>query len=332
LLHSREMGTDKRVLMTNRLFMSRATFLKAAASAAAFPFLNVIPKAYALSMAVLEVAPGVFVHRGQHAAVSPENAGDISNITFVVGADAVAVIDTGGSFRIGREARAALKAITPKPVRYVINTHMHPDHVFGNAAFEDDKPEYVGHHKLARGLTARAEHYIKVNRGLMGDAAFEGTKIIVPTREVKDTLELDLGQRVLSLKARPTAHTDNDLTVLDTATGTIILGDLLFSGHVPTLDGSIAGWLKLIETLRTENAARVVPGHGPAAMPWPDAMAPLERYLKTVAQEVRSMIKSGKTIAEASKTAGLSEKEHWLQFDEFHVRNVTAAFAELEWE
>lgn len=326
------MNSKMRVLTKHDPKISRAAFLKAVAAVVASPFFSVMPKAYAASLGTVEIAPGVFVHQGQHALVSPENAGDISNITFVVGADAAAVIDTGGSFRIGRDARAVLKSITSKPVRYVINTHMHPDHVFGNAAFEDDKPEYVGHHKLARGLMARAEHYIKVNRGLMGDAAFEGTKIIVPTREVKDSLDLDLGNRILSLKARPTAHTDNDLTIADTATGTIILGDLLFSGHVPTLDGSIAGWLKLIETLRIEKAARVVPGHGPASMPWPDAMAPLERYLRTIADEVRSMIKSGKTIAEASKTAGLSEKEHWLQFDEFHARNVTAAFAELEWE
>ena len=233
---------------------------------------------------------------------------------------------------MGREAREALKAITDKPVRYIINTHMHPDHVFGNAAFEVDKPEFVAHHKMARGLAARAERYMTVNRGLLGDAAFDGTKIIGPSRDVKDTLDLDLGGRILTLKARPTAHTDNDLTVYDSATGTLVLGDLLFSGHIPTLDGSIAGWLKLIDVLRSEKADRVVPGHGPPSMPWPDALVPLERYLRTIADDIRAMLKAGKTISDATKTAGFSEKDAWLLAGDFHVRNVTAAFAELEWE
>jgi quinoprotein relay system zinc metallohydrolase 2 len=312
--------------------MSRAAFLKGVGASALVPFLPLISKCYAAALSLTEVAPGVFVHQGRHALFAPDNAGDIANITFIVGKDAAAVVDTGGSARVGREAREALKAITDKPIRYVINTHMHPDHVFGNAAFEEDKPEFVAHHKMARGLAARAERYLTVNRGLMGEAAFDGTKIIGPQRAVMDALELDLGGRVLTLKARPTAHTDNDLTVFDSSTGTLVMGDLLFSGHVPTLDGSISGWLNLIAALHAEKADRVVPGHGPASMAWPEAMVPLERYLRTIADDVRSMLKSGKTIADATKTAGLTEKDAWLLFDDFHARNVTAAFAELEWE
>ena len=326
------MDAMDRVAGQKALKMSRLTFLRGIAAVGLMPFLPSAPQAKAAALAAAEVAPGLFVHQGVHAGVNPDNAGDIANVTFVVGQDAAAVIDTGGSARIGRAARDALKAITGKPIRFVINTHMHPDHVFGNAGFEDDKPDFIGHHKLARGLSARADHYMKANRTLIGDAAFEGTKIIFPTREVKDTLDIDLGGRILTLKARATAHTDNDLTIYDKASGTLILGDLLFSGHCPTLDGSISGWLKLIGVMRAEKAVRVVPGHGPVTMPWPDALAPLERYLRTVADEVRTMIKSGKTIADATKTVGLSEKDAWLLFDEYHVRNVTAAFAELEWE
>ena len=262
----------------------------------------------------------------------PGNGGDISNITFIAGNDAVAVVDTGGSAKIGAVARAAIKATTDKPIRYVINTHMHPDHVFGNVAFADDKPEYIAHHKMARGLSTRAERYLAVNKEAIGDAAFEGTKIVLPTRGISEITEIDLGGRILELKPRATAHTDNDLTIFDKSTGTLLLGDLLFSGHVPTIDGSIRGWLKLIGEMRNEKAARVIPGHGPSSMTWPDALTPLEQYLRTIADEVRVMIKSGKTLAEASKTVGLSQKDTWQLFDEYHVRNVTAAFAELEWE
>lgn len=312
--------------------ISRSTFLKAAGALTISSFLPDLSRSWAVAVGPAEVAPGVFVHRGAHAVIGPENGGDISNITMIIGNDAAAVIDTGGSAKIGATARAAIKAITDKPIRYVINTHMHPDHVFGNVAFTDDKPEYIAHHKMARGLSTRAERYLAVNKAAIGDAAFEGTKVVLPTRGLSEVTEIDLGGRILELKPRATAHTDNDLTILDKTTGTLILGDLLFSGHCPALDGSIKGWLKLITEMRQEKAERVIPGHGPASMTWPDALTPLERYLRTVADEVRTMIKSGKTLAEASKTVGLSEKDAWLLFDEFHVRNVTAAFAELEWE
>ncbi len=313
-------------------FVSRRTFLRGGALAALLPLLPRLSAAEAAAIGVTEIAPGIFVHQGKHALVNPDNAGDISNASFVVGADAVAVIDTLASAKLGAAIREAVSAVTAKPIRYVINTHMHPDHVLGNGAFADGRVDFVAHHKMARGLGVRAERYLRNAREAIGDSLFEGTRIVMPTQAVHDTLTLDLGGRLLQLTARPTAHTDNDLTIFDTATGTLFLGDLLFSGHLPTLDGSILGWLKLIAVLKQEPAARVVPGHGPPSMAWPDALAPVERYLQTVTTDVRALIKAGKTMSEATEAAGRSEKDMWLLFDEHHVRNVTAAFAELEWE
>jgi hypothetical protein len=67
-------------------------------------------------------------------------------------------------------------------------------------------------------------------------------------------------------------------------------------------------------------------------MPWPSALAAERRYLNKVADDVRVMIKQGKTLAEAAEAAGMSEKDAWVLFKEYHARNVSAAFAELEWE
>ncbi len=282
---------------------------------------------------VEEIAPGVFVHTGKYQLFMPDNAGDVSNAGFVVGDDAVAVIDTGGSPRIGAALLQAIRARTDRPIKYVINTHMHPDHVFGNVAFVAESPTFVGHRKLPRALAARAERYLAINKELLGDKAFEGTRIIPPTLLVEDEIELDLGGRTLIVQAQKTAHTDNDATVYDTKTGTLFLGDLIFVKHVPALDGSIRGWLKLMSELdQRTDVARVVPGHGPASKAWADASAPQRRYLKTIADEVRAMIEDGRTLSEASTTVGLSEKDAWLLFKEYHARNVTAAFAELEWE
>jgi quinoprotein relay system zinc metallohydrolase 2 len=311
--------------------ISRQTFLKAGLALAATPLLRYVP-AHAAAADVSEVAPGVFVHQGRYEVQSPENRGDMANASFVVGSEGVAVIDTSGSAVMGRELRDAIRAVTNKPIKYVINTHMHPDHVFGNAAFVQDNPTFVGHYKLARALGTRSQGYITANKQMLGEATFKGSEIILPTLSIKEPTTLDLGDRTLLLEPQPTAHTDNDLIVTDSKTNTLFLGDLLFSVHVPTIDGSIKGWLALLDEMGKRKAARVVPGHGPQTMELPEALEPEQRYLATIAADVRRQIAEGKTLAEATKTAGFSEKDAWKLFDQYHVRNVTAAFAELEWE
>jgi quinoprotein relay system zinc metallohydrolase 2 len=217
-------------------------------------------------------------------------------------------------------------------VRYVIDTHMHPDHVFGNAAFVPLAPTFVGAARLPAALAARAQHYLAANRELLGERLAAQIEIVPPTLLVEDALRLDLGGRTIVLTAWPAAHTDNDLTVYDEATGTLFAGDLVFLDHVPALDGSLLGWLEALDRLAAIPAERVVPGHGPSAAPWPDALAPERRYLSTLAADVRAQIAAGAPISEAPAKAAQGERGRWRLFDEFHARNVTAAFAELEWE
>lgn len=281
---------------------------------------------------VTEVAPGVFVHAAPISLARPSNEGAIANAGFVVGRDAVAVIDTQGSEKAGRRLLAAVRAKTQLPIRYVVNTHVHPDHLLGNAAFAQEGAAFVGHRNLPEALAARGPGYLQAMRDLIGADASQGTRVVPPTRLVADRLDLDLGDRRLLLEAWPTAHTSADLTVLDDATGTWFLGDLLFAGHVPALDGRISGWLSLLGRLERREAKRVVPGHGPAGMPWPDAIRPTRRYLEILRRDVRGVIRAGGTIGEAAAEAGRSEAGAWDLFEDFNARNATAAYQELEWE
>ena len=281
---------------------------------------------------VTEIAEGIFVAVGPHELATPANADHISNAGFIIGGESVAVIDTGGSYIIGRRLLASVKAKTDKPIRYVIDTHDHPDHIFGNAAFLDTGAQIVGHRNLPDALAARAEVYLKVTRDLIGDAAFAGTRAVAPTLLVAGRTTLDLGKRRLLLEAWPPAHTDTDLTILDEQTSTWFLGDLLFSGHIPAVDGSLKGWLAAIVELRTRPAERVVPGHGPAVMGWPAALEPMARYLQVLADDVRRDIAAGRTMQATAADAAAAERDQWALFEDFNARNAIAAFHELEWE
>lgn len=279
-----------------------------------------------------EIADGVYVHHGLVEQSTPENRGAIANIGFVVGKDAVAMIDSGGSVEEGRAALAAIRAVTDRPVRYLVNTHMHPDHVFGNQVFKAAGATIIGHRHEPAALASRTQSYKVSMAEQLGSELMGEVAITAPDETVTDARDLELGGRTLHLKAWGTAHTDNDLTVYDDKTRTLFAGDLVFLEHTPVVDGSILGWLKQTPALEAIPASRVVPGHGPVSAPWPQAVAPQTEYLNALATDLRAAIRKGVPMADASREAGQGQREKWKLFDDYNPRNATAAYAELEWE
>jgi len=281
------------------------------------------------SLPVKEIAPGVYVHHGVHEEATVANEGGIANIGFVIGDAAVAVIDSGGSPMEGRALLKAIRQVTALPVRYVINTHFHPDHVMGNAAFAG--AEIIGHKNLPMGLLARRATYVANYEVVFGTGSAKDA-IVVPTHLVADRESIDLGHRVLEIRAFPTAHTDSDLIVIDQSSKTLFAGDLVFLERTPAIDGSILGWLKAIAQLRQIPADRVVPGHGPVTAPWPAALDPEQAYFELLLRDIRKLLADGGSLQQATDTIGLAARGHWRLFDSYNARNVTAAYTELEWE
>ncbi|HXZ17272.1 MAG TPA: quinoprotein relay system zinc metallohydrolase 2 [Roseiarcus sp.] len=290
-----------------------------------------VAPAVAQDFALAEIAPGVYAHEGQMSLMTEANKGDIANLGAIVGEEAIAVIDTGGSLLEGEAFLAALRHKSAKPIRYVINTHAHPDHVFGNGAFVAPGVTFVGHANLPRALAERGDYYLKSFRETMA-GALDGVTIVAPTLTVETTTTIDLGGRKVTLQAWRAAHSDCDLTVLDETSGTLFAGDLLFLRHVPIVDASLVGFLDVADRLSQIPARQAVAGHGPLVAPWPQALEDERAYLQRLAGDLRAAIKKGDTVADAAATAGQSEKPRWRLFDDYNARNATAGFAELEWE
>jgi quinoprotein relay system zinc metallohydrolase 2 len=287
----------------------------------------------AAPLRVDQVAPGVYVHIGQHKDVDEGYDGDIANIGFVIGAEAVAVIDTGGSYAVGMALKEALRAITALPVRYVINTHGHPDHVFGNAAFfkPGPPPRFIGHARLPQAMASRGDAWLRNLNKQLGGAA-DKSVLIAPGETVTDRMTLDLGGRKLELRAWPNAHTNNDVTVFDAASGTLWTGDLLFIERTPAVDGDVQGWLAAIDALKRVPAALTIPGHGPVTRDKNRALERERDYLAALLQDVRSSIRQGRDMTETMATAAASERGRWQLFEVVNRRNVNLLYPKLEWE
>jgi quinoprotein relay system zinc metallohydrolase 2 len=303
----------------------------AAAALAAFGAAAARPP-IATPIEVAPVASGVFVHIGAIEAWGVGGGDDTANRSLVVGGRCVAVIDPGGTPEVGRALRAAVARATPLPVCFVIETHAHPDHVLGSVAFVgagESAPKFVAAARFGATLAAREPYYLKALQRDLGLALTHG-EIVYPTLAVQASLDLDLGGRVIRVQAWPTAHTDNDLTVYDLQTKTLFASDLLFVGHLPAVDGSLRGWVAVMGDLKRLDAALVVPGHGPVSRDWPAVMAAQSDYLNGLLRDTRAALRAGLTIQQAVDR--IAVPPGWSLTDEFHRRNVTAAYAELEWE
>lgn len=278
-----------------------------------------------------QVADGIYLHTGLHVEFTDPRHDDIANIGFIIGNDCIAVIDTGGSVTIGHELLLSIREISNLPICYVINTHVHFDHILGNLAFSQESPKFVGHEQLSDAVEQNRDFFLQQFKADLGPTPNKDS-IIGPDLTVDKTIDINLGDRIISLTAYPVAHSHTDLTVFDQQTKTLWTGDLVFRERMPSLDGKLKGWLAVLEALQNETVDLAIPGHGTSSNDWPQTYAAEEAYLTMLLNETRQAISKGQFLEDATNFVGKDEKLNWLLYEQHHSRNVTKAFTELEWE
>jgi quinoprotein relay system zinc metallohydrolase 2 len=298
---------------------------------AAYAFVTVCTPVFAGSFELQKVAEGIYVHHGQHLDIDDGYQGDICNLGVIIGKQSIAVVDTGGSKHTGEQLLQAIRSISKLPIRYVINTHVHPDHTYGNGAFQAKDVHFVGHEKLANAMLLRKEQYEKLNARLLGDAG-KVSATIPPDTAVQDQLSLDLGDRVLKLQKHVTAHTNTDLTVLDTKTNTLFTGDLIFAQRTPVVEGDIKGLISTLEKLNQTQYDLIVPGHGKESSDQKTIIGDELRYLNLLLSDIRTNIKKGISMEQTMDSAAAGERDKWVLFDVANRRNVNIIYPQLEWE
>ncbi len=281
---------------------------------------------------VVPVASGVYAQLGVHEMMSVTNLGSIGNSGFIVGAESVAVIDPGGSPEAGSRLKQAIEKVTDLPVEYLVLTHFHPDHVAGAVAFLDT-PHVLAHENYARAMAQRAQFYLDRFSELLPGTVTQVFRLPTQTVPAGETINIDLGDRMLSIEAYPLAHTDNDVTVHDLQTNTLWASDLVFAQRTPSLDGSLGGWLDVMSMLEKRSYSLIVPGHGLPAS-WSVLAPPQSRYLQVLRDDVREFIAKSTSL---SKVLEQHEKQsdgnaQWQLYEAQHGTNLAKTYSELEWE
>ncbi len=195
---------------------------------------------------------------------SPQNSFG-ANAGIIIGKDGIVVIDTLTSSKEAGRFINDIKAVSDKPVTYVVNTHYHLDHSFGNADFADLGARIISHINCRDSIMTRGEAALKgaANYGFTEDD-MKGTRIAYPELTFNSIMELDTGVQTVKLIYLNHAHTDGDIIVYLPEEKVMFTGDILFTGYHPFMaDGYIDQWVKVLDYILTMDVDTIIPGHGP---------------------------------------------------------------------
>jgi glyoxylase-like metal-dependent hydrolase (beta-lactamase superfamily II) len=209
----------------------------------------------------LQVAPGVYVIQGATGIPSRENRGHTSNAGFVVTTDGVVVFDALGTPALGQELLDAIRRITPQPVRRVIVSHYHADHIYGLAAFKAAGAQVWALEAGRAYLTSDiAKQRLEERRATLG---LPEVRLVPADRWLAGEIAFRLGNRGFRLIPVGPAHTPEDLAMSVEEDGVLFVGDLMFTGRLPFVgDADSRAWIAAIDRVIALRPRILVGGHG----------------------------------------------------------------------
>ena len=266
---------------------------------------------------------------GVYAAIDTGKAG--ANAGFVIGDDAVLVVDSFDNVAAASALLGEIRKLTPLPVRYVVNTHYHLDHLGGNAVFQQ------------AGAVLIAQRNV---RGWIGDnIKFFGADpkpdkralvqaLVAPQLLFDGELTIHLGKRRLRLVSLP-GHTGGDTVVMVPDAAVLFAGDLFWREAWPNLiDASVPEWIRTLDRLRSDKdlaATRYVPGHGELGNA--ADVAAFRGQLADVWDAVHQQREAGlagDALVEAVLPGLMAKYGRWAFADYFAKPNIKADAAELD--
>lgn len=283
------------------------------------------------------VAPGVWAwNPAVEAEIAPANAGHVVPTSVVVHGRQALLIDPGPSRAHGERVRRSLACRFGAQVRWVVNTHAHAENVLGNAAFADrvatGRTQILANAATREGMARRCPDCLASLTAKAGARAMAGTRIVLPTRTLREGDVLRLGPHRLRVLRSEQGHTAGDLVLWDAGQRLLWVGGLVYGQRLPELaQGSLDGWLAALDRLASLRPAVVLGNTVSVADPGalPPALQSTRAYLDDLRGTVLQAMDGGQQAHEAGQLP-LPAYEGWAGYAERQGFNAQRAWRELE--
>ena len=305
-------------------FILFVTIYSTHATAKSYPEVNVDLKA-------VKVSAHVYFVQGK-AGIATDNAGFISNAGFIVTDKGVVVFDTLGTPSLAVKMLAEIRKVTQQPVRYVIMSHYHADHLYGLQVFKDLGAKVIAPQGAKVYLASNvADNLLATRRIELAPWVNKSTHLVPADQYIDSEYKFSLGDIQFKLTPLGNAHSEGDLTLLVEPDNVLFSGDLIFEGRIPFVgQANIFNWLKALDTMRHVNVAAVLPGHGPLAKD-PNALINMTyNYLSLLKNSMQAAVKNWIPFAKAYEKVDWEDYMFLPAFDAANRKNAYNVFLFME--
>lgn len=292
-----------------------------------------------VAMRAEDVADGTWFVQGQAAMGSAANQNFISNAAFVVTPHGVLVVDALGSPPLAERLLALIRERTAQPVRWVVVTHCHADHLYGLQVFKAAGAQVVAHVGCRDYLASdTAQLRLRASRDELFPWVDENTRLVTPDVWLGDSgrdddLVLNLGPRRFVVRHAGPAHTTEDLVVHDPHTGVMFAGDVVFRGRIPFVGNADSRrWINALDRMLELQPRVLVPGHGPLSRQPAQDLAQTRDYLTHLRKTMGEAARNLEPFDEAYARADWSRFQSWPLFQAVNRMNAYNTYLLMEQE
>lgn len=261
-----------------------------------------------------------------------EFEGFISNAGFVVTNEGVVVFDSLGTPSLANAMLGEIRKVTDKPIKLVIVSHYHADHVYGLQVFKEEGAKIWAPKGAWDYLDSEAApNLLEARRIFLHPWINDKTYLVEPDRIIDQDTEFSLGSHKFLLTYFGKVHSEGDMSLLSLNDQTLYSGDLIFEGRIPFVgDAHIITWAKTLKQLSNVEMEYFVPGHGMASDQPQETMNLTSRYLNFLIKQLGAAVDEMTPFDEAYTAIDWSEFEDEPAFDVANRKNAYAAYLYLE--
>lgn len=266
--------------------------------------------------------------------IATDNEGFISNAGFIVTGDGVVVFDSLGTPSLANKLVQKIKAITKQPIKKVIVSHFHADHIYGLQVFEELGAEIIAPYGAQKYIQSEAAASRLEERQFSLDPwVNENTRLVLPDTTIEKSYTFNMGKITFTINYMGKAHSDGDLTLLVEPDKVLFSGDIIFEGRIPFVGNADSKkWLETLTRLETDGLTALVPGHGPASHNAEDTISLTRRYLAYLRKVMGEGIDDLSPFDEVYADADWSEFKDLPAFNEGNRINAYQVYLSMEAE